>query len=84
MNQFKSTNLGPSFNKNIKIQQDLKQQFKHVDDSLFAMSLRNPKIADDITKEIGNVTYNVDKSLSSLTDAQFQRFVAPTIHHFCS
>jgi hypothetical protein len=22
---------------------DLKQQFKHVDDSLFAMSLRNPK-----------------------------------------
>jgi hypothetical protein len=52
------------------LQQDLKQQFKHVDDSLFAMSLRNPKIAEDITKEIGNVIYNVDKSLSSLTDAQ--------------
>jgi hypothetical protein len=34
------------------------------------MSLRNPKIEDDITKEIGNVIYNVDKSLSSLTDAQ--------------
>jgi hypothetical protein len=34
------------------------------------MSLRNPKIAEDITKEIGNVIYNVDKSLSSLTDAQ--------------
>ena len=71
MNQFKKYKAGsPAFNKNIKIQQDLKQQFKHVDDSLFAMSLRNPKIAEDITKEIGNVIYNVDKSLSSLTDAQ--------------
>ena len=71
MNQFKKHKSGsPAFNKNIKIQQDLKQQFKHVDDSLFAMSLRNPKIAEDITKEIGNVIYNVDKSLSSLTDAQ--------------
>ncbi|MFV8441333.1 hypothetical protein [Flavobacterium sp. LB2P44] len=71
MNQFKKHKSGsPAFNKNIKIQQDLKQQFKHVDDSLFTMSLRNPKIAEDITKEIGNVIYNVDKSLSSLTDAQ--------------
>ncbi|RTZ09175.1 hypothetical protein [Flavobacterium sp. GSP6] len=71
MNQFKRHKSGsPAFNKNIKLQQDLKQQFKHVDDSLFAMSLRNPKIAEDITKEIGNVVYNVDKSLSSLTDAQ--------------
>ncbi|MDI5898058.1 hypothetical protein [Flavobacterium yafengii] len=71
MNQFKKHKSGsPAFNKNIKIQQDLKQQFKHVDDSLFAMSLRNPKIAEDITKEIGNVIYNVDKSLASLTDAQ--------------
>lgn len=71
MNQFKKHKSGsPAFNKNIKFQQDLKQQFKHVDDSLFAMSLRNPKIAEDITKEIGNVVYNVDKSLSSLTDAQ--------------
>ncbi|MFV8351853.1 hypothetical protein [Flavobacterium sp. XS2P14] len=71
MNQFRKHKSGsPAFNKNIKIQQDLKQQFKHVDDSLLAMSLRNPKIAEDITKEIGNVIYNVDKSLSSLTDAQ--------------
>ncbi|WP_188049266.1 hypothetical protein [Flavobacterium sp. GP15] len=74
MNQFKKYKSGsPSFNKNIKIQQDLKMQFKHVDDSLFAMSLRNPKIADDITKEIGNVIYNVDKALTSFTDAQLPK-----------
>ena len=72
MIQFKTLKRGaPSFNKNIKIQQDLKQQFTHVDDSLFAMSLRNPKIAEEITKEIGNVHYNVDKSLETLVDANF-------------
>ena len=70
MKQFKNLNRGaPSFNKNLKIQQDLKQQFKHVDDSLFAMSLRNPKIAEDITKEIGNVQYNVDKAIETLVEA---------------
>lgn len=74
MYQFKKFKPGsPAFNKNIKIQQDLKQQFKHVDDSLFAMSLRNPKFTDDITKEIGNVSYNLDKSLSTFTDAQITK-----------
>ncbi|RZJ31561.1 MAG: hypothetical protein EOO48_01735 [Flavobacterium sp.] len=63
----------PSFNKNLKIQQDLKQQFKHVDDSLFAMSLRNPKIAEDVTKEIGNVHYNLDKTLESMVDSQIPK-----------
>ncbi len=74
MYQFKKFKPGsPAFNKNIKIQQDLKQQFKHADDSLFAMSLRNPKFTDDITKEIGNVSYNLDKSLSTFTDAQIAK-----------
>jgi hypothetical protein len=70
MKQFKNLKRGaPSFNKNLKMQQDLKQQFKHVDDSLFAMSLRNPKIGEGITKEIGNVQYNVDKAIETLAEA---------------
>lgn len=77
MKQFRNLNrVSPSFNKNLKIQQDLKQQFKHVDDSLFAMSLRNPKIAEDITKEIGNVHYNIDKSLETLVEAQISKGVS--------
>ena len=74
MKQFKNLNRGaPSFNKNLKIQQDLKQQFKHVDDSLFALSLRNPKIAEDITKEIGSVQYNVDKAIENLAEANIPK-----------
>jgi hypothetical protein len=74
MNQFKTIKLGsPSFNKYIKSQQNLKIEFKHVDDSLFALSLRQPKIAEAVTKEVANVQYNIDKSLESLSDSQIQR-----------
>ncbi|MFH6992870.1 hypothetical protein [Flavobacterium sp. FlaQc-48] len=77
MKQFKSMKLGSSaFTKNIKVQQNLKQQFKHVDDSLFALSLRNPKVAEDVTREIGNVQYNVDKAIESLSDVQVPKGVS--------
>jgi hypothetical protein len=70
MKQFKNLKRNaPSFNKNLKIQQDLKQQFKHIDDSLFALSLRNPKLAEEVTTEIGNVQYNVDAAIETLADA---------------
>ncbi|MCW2117984.1 hypothetical protein [Flavobacterium sp. 7A] len=77
MRQFRTVNSGaPSLNRNIKLQQNLKVQFKHVDDSLFAMSLRNPKIAEQITKEVGAVQYNMDKSLDSFTNSQISKGVS--------
>ncbi|MBY0487174.1 MAG: hypothetical protein K2P85_08340 [Flavobacteriaceae bacterium] len=77
MKQFKGLKRGsPSFNKNLKIQQDLKQQFRHVDDSLFALSLRNPKIAEEVTTEVGNVQYNVDKAIETLADANVPKGVS--------
>ena len=77
MGKFKSYKIGsPAFNKGLKNQQDLKLQFKHIDDSLFAMSLRNPKIGENITKEIGNAHYNLDKSLEILADAQVPKGVS--------
>jgi hypothetical protein len=77
MAKFKSAKVGsPGFNKNLKIQQDLKLQFKHIDDSLFAMSLRNSKMGENITKEVGNAQYNLDKSLETLADAQVPKGVS--------
>lgn len=77
MGKFNKYKIGsPAFNKAIKEQQDLKMQFKHIDDSLFALSLRNPKIGENITKEIGSAQYNIDRSLESLTDAQVPKGVS--------
>ncbi|UGS21079.1 DUF4175 family protein [Flavobacterium cyclinae] len=55
-------------NKVLKKQQDLKLQFKHVDDSLFAVALRNPKITETILNEVGEIHYNLDKTLENLAD----------------
>ena len=77
MDKFNGYKIGsPAFNKALKNQQDLKLQFKHVDDSLFAMSLRNPKIGENITKEVGNAQYNLDKSLETLADTQVAKGVS--------
>ena len=56
------------FNKTLKKQQSLKIQFKHIDDSLFAVALRNPMISEVVFKEVGEVHYNVDKALEVLAE----------------
>ena len=77
MSQFQNLKRGnPAFNKNLKIQQDLRLQFQHVDDSLFALSLRNPKISESINKEVGNIHYNIEKSLESLVEALVSKGVS--------
>lgn len=77
MNQFKGTKPGaPSLGKYIRVQQNLKLQFKHIDDSLFSLSLRQAKIAEAVTKEVANVQYNIDKSLESFSESQLPKGVA--------
>ena len=77
MNRFKNLKRGaPSFNKYLKTQQDLRVQFQHVDDSLFAMSLRNPALSEPITKEIGNVHYNIEKALENLVESNVSRGIS--------
>lgn len=63
-------------NKVLKKQQDLKLQFKHVDDSLFAVALRNPKISEKILNEVGEIHYNLDKTLETLADNNIQKGVS--------
>ncbi len=77
MKEFRSSKrLSPSYNKNLKNQQDLKLQFQHVDDSLFSLSLRNPKIGETVTKETGNVNYNLNKSLETLVESQIAKGIS--------
>ena len=47
-------------------QNNLKEHFEHIDDSLFALSLRQPKLSEIVNKEITNVFYNIDKALDYL------------------
>ena len=54
----------------LRKQSDLKEHFKHIDDSLFALSLREPKLSETVNKEIADVYFNIDKSLDQFADNQ--------------
>ena len=69
MNQFKSIEENNNkFATYLKKQNNLREHFEHVDDSLFALSLRNPKLSEQVNKEITEVYYNIDKALELLAD----------------
>lgn len=66
----------PSFPKRLKEQHFLVEQFRHIDDSLYALSLRNPVITDVIIKEIGEVYYNSDKAIEEFTESRMSSGIA--------
>jgi len=54
----------------IKAQKNLRTHFEHINDSLFVVSLRQPMISQQINDEISGVYYNIDKTLSTLSEGR--------------
>lgn len=54
----------------VKEEQQLKGLFEHVDDSLFALSLRQVELTEFVNEQITEVYYNIDRSLVSLSEGQ--------------
>ncbi len=61
----------PIFSKNLKKQHTLQEYFEHIDDSLYTLAMRQPKISSKIFKDIANVHYHIDEALTHLTDNQY-------------
>lgn len=77
MNQFKTIEINHNkYASFLKKQHNLKEHFEHVDDSLFALSLRQPKLSETVNKEITEVFYNIDKSLNLLAENQLYQGVS--------
>lgn len=69
MEEFKQIDYGSAnFGKKLNEQNDLKLNFQHIDDSLFALSLRQPLISEGINASLTDVSYNLDKSLERLAE----------------
>jgi hypothetical protein len=60
----------------MQAQQDLKNNFKHVDDSLFILSLRQPMLSERINGQISDVYFYTDKALDRFADSQINEGVA--------
>ncbi|WP_420571219.1 DUF4175 family protein [Kordia sp.] len=69
-----NTNAG--YASKLKRQKELRKMFEHVDDSLFALSLRQPSISEQINTEITDIYFNIDKSLELLAENNVYRGVA--------
>lgn len=69
-------NTNASYASKLKRQNELRKMFEHVDDSLFALSLRQPKISEEINKEITDIYFNIDKSLELLAENNVYRGVS--------
>ena len=77
MNQFKSIDVNHNkFATYLRKQNNLKEHFEHIDDSLFALSLRQPKLSERVNKEITDVYYNIDKALSLLAENQLYQGIS--------
>ena len=77
MNRFKSIEINHNeYPKNLRKQNSLREHFEHIDDSLFALSLRQPMISERINTEITEVFFNIDKSLSQFSENRIYQGVA--------
>lgn len=70
-----------NFGEVVREQQQLKELFEHVDDSLFALSLRRAELSEFVNEQITEVYYNIDKALESVSEnrlyqgASYQQYV---------
>lgn len=66
----------PQFSNAIRQQKELRDLFEHVDDSLFALSLRRAELSEFVNEQITEVYYNTDKALESIAENQIYQGVS--------
>jgi len=64
------------YGKHLRKQSNLRTHFEHIDDSLFALSLRQPKLSEQVNTQITEVFFNIDKSMGQLSENQKDRGVS--------
>ncbi|WP_241448772.1 DUF4175 family protein [Aquimarina pacifica] len=71
MKEFKEINIdNPIYSTRLKAQSVLRENFIHVDDSLYALALRTPQITESVTQKLTDIEFNIDKSLERLAENQ--------------
>jgi hypothetical protein len=61
----------PDFGKDLKKQNEIKTYFEHIDDSLYVLAMRLPKISTKIQDDLSAVHYNLEQSLSNFSENRF-------------
>ena len=77
MNKFDQIFTGhPDFGKDLKKQNEIKTYFEHIDDSLYVLSMRLPKISAKIQDDLATAHYNLNQSLENFSENRFSNGVS--------
>lgn len=77
MDQFKTIQINHNQYSNfLRKQSSLREHFEHIDDSLFALSMRQPKLSEHVNSRITDVFFNIDKSMEQLSENMLYQGVA--------
>ncbi len=77
MDKFKSIQINHNqYGTFLRRQSNLREHFAHIDDSLFALSLRQPKLSENINSKITDVFFYIDKSMDELSENMLYQGVA--------
>ena len=77
MNQFSSLTSNPQqYAEKLLKQSNLRTHFEHIQDSLFALSLRQPMMSERISEEVEEVFFNIDKSLALFSENELQKGIS--------
>ena len=87
MNKFEeSSTTHPSFGADLRKQNELKTYFEHIDDSLYVLAMRLPKISTKIQDELSSSHYNLGQALANFSENSFstgtsnQRYVLTAVN----
>ena len=77
MNKFNEiSTTHPDFGKDLKAQNDIRTYFEHIDDSLYVLSMRLPKISTKIQDDLSTVHYNLEQSLENFSENKFDNGIS--------
>lgn len=77
LESFKSMNRDdPMFADKLNIQNDLRENFRHIDDSLYSLALKNPMISEQITDKLSDIEFDIDKALERLAENEIPQGTA--------
>jgi hypothetical protein len=66
----------PGYAAKLRRQSDLRDNFRHIDDSLYSLALSNPMITEKITEQLTNIEFDTDKSLERLAENELPQGTA--------
>lgn len=77
INKFNETSTShPNFGKDLKKQNQIKTYFEHIDDSLYVLAMRLPKISTKIQDDLSSAHYNLDQSLYNFSENRFNNGIS--------